>query len=151
MESRYHPIKEGLKINEDGTEITLNGKPMLISEYQLPDRRIKKRLVSFGTKRVSVIRLVCEAWIGLSPSYEHAARRIDEEKGDHYSNLYWGKVGMTISSKKGVIKPCKKMSLDIYNQITEESKNSSIAKVLRERNISEGAFYQFRNKHVNKK
>lgn len=151
MNYRYHPLLEDLKINEDGTEILRKGQVVVIAIDHPEHMRNPRRIVRFGKKNVTVIRLVCEAWHGISPTGEHAARRVDEEKGDHYSNLYWGKKGMTISSAKGVIQPTAKMSMEVYNEVLElNKKGTSIKAILKEKDISENRFYQFQKKHVKK-
>lgn len=150
MEYRYHPIIEKLKVSEDGTIFLLNGEPMTISSDQPKHMRNPRKMVRFGEKNVTTIRLVCEAWHGVSPTGEHAARRVDEEKGDHYSNLFWGKKGMTLSSAKGVPKPTRKMTTAVYNDIVERGKLSSVKKVLKELGISEMTFYRYRKKYVKK-
>ncbi|MDI5894362.1 hypothetical protein [Flavobacterium algoritolerans] len=150
MEYRYHPIIESLKISEDGSEILMNGSPVTISSDHPEHMRNPRKLVRFGKKNVNVIRLVCEAWHGISPTGEHAARRVDEEKGDHYSNLFWGKKGMTLSSAKGVVQPTLKMTPEVYANVMKRSKKESIRAILKELDISENRFYQYRKKHVEK-
>jgi hypothetical protein len=147
---RYHPILEKLKINEDGTEILMNGEPLKIITQKIEHMRNDRRVVYFGKKGVNTIRLVCEAWHGTAPTGEHAARRIDEGKGDHYSNLFWGKKGMTLSSAKGVVQPTLKMTPEVYANIMERSKTETIRATLKELDISENRFYQYRKKHVEK-
>ena len=150
MEFRYHPIIENLKISEDGTIILRNGEPVIIACDHPAHMRNARKLVRFGKKNVTIIRLVCEAWHGIAPTGEHAARRVDESKGDHYSNLFWGKKGMTLSSAKGVVQPTVKMTPEVYAEISEQSKIQSVKAILKEMNISENRFYQYRKKHVKK-
>lgn len=100
MQFRYHPIIEGLKVNEDGSELLLNGKKLSIYQHHLSHGRGSRKLVRIRKKTINTIKLVLEAWHSVSPSAEHAARRIDETKGDHYSNLHWGKKGASLSSAK---------------------------------------------------
>lgn len=150
MEYRYHPIIESLKISEDGSEILMNGSPVTIASDHPAHMRNPRKLVRFGKKNVTIIRLVCEAWHGISPTGEHAARRVDEAKGDHYSNLFWGKKGMTLSSAKGVVQPTLKMTPEVYAKILEQSKTQSVKAILKEMDISENRFYQYRKKHVEK-
>ncbi|WP_298307179.1 hypothetical protein [Flavobacterium sp.] len=150
MEFRHHPIIEGLKISEDGTSIKFNNEDCTIKSYQYKHTRNPTLIVHINRKPITVIKLVCEAWHGVSPSGEHAARRIDETKGNHYSNLHWGKKGMTVSSAKGVVKPTAKMSPDVYQSIMKRSTKESIRSILKELNISENRFYQYRKKHVKK-
>jgi hypothetical protein len=150
MEYRYHPIIENLKVSEDGSIILLNGETMTIAADHPAHMRNPRKLVRFGKKNVTIIRLVCEAWHGISPTGEHAARRVDEVAGDHYSNLYWGKKGMTLNSAKGVVQPTLKMTPESYAKIMERSKKESIRAILKELDISENRFYQYRKKHVKK-
>lgn len=150
MQHRYHPIIEGLKVNEDGSEILMNGQPVIIVSDHPAHMRNPRKIVRFGKKNVTVIRLVIEAWHSLAPTGEHAARRIDEQAGDHYSNLFWGKKGMTLSSAKGVVQPTLKMTPEVYATIMKRSKKESIRSILKELDISENRFYQYRKKHVKK-
>jgi hypothetical protein len=150
MEFRYHPIIENIKVSEDGSVITLNGQPVIIASDHPTHMRNPRKLVRFGKKNVTVIRLVCEAWHGIAPTGEHAARRVDEAKGDHYSNLFWGKKGMTLSSAKGVVQPTLKMTPEVYANVMNRSKKESIRAILKELDISENRFYQYRKKHVEK-
>lgn len=150
MEFRYHPIIENLKISEDGSEILMNGSPVTIASDHPEHMRNPRKLVRFGKKNVTIIRLVCEAWHGIAPTGEHAARRVDEAKGDHYSNLFWGKKGMTLSSAKGVVQPTVKMTPEVYANVMNRSKKESIRAILKELDISENRFYQYRKKHVEK-
>jgi hypothetical protein len=150
MEFRYHPIIENVKVSEDGSEILRNGEPMIIASDHPTHMRNPRKLVRFGKKNVTIIRLVCEAWHGIAPTGEHAARRVDEAKGDHYSNLFWGKKGMTLSSAKGVVQPTVKMTPEVYANVMNRSKKESIRAILKELDISENRFYQYRKKHVEK-
>lgn len=150
MEYRYHPIIENLKVSEDGTLILMNGDPMTIASDHPAHMRNPRKLVRFGKKNVTIIRLVCEAWHGIAPTGEHAARRVDEAAGDHYSNLFWGKKGMTLSSAKGVVQPTAKMNKEVYANVMKRSKKETIRAILKELDISENRFYQYQKKHVEK-
>jgi hypothetical protein len=152
MEFRYHPIIENLKINEDGTKILFNGESMDIKAQKLPHTKVVRRIVNVNRKTVNTIRLVCEAWHGVAPTGEHAARRIDEKLGDHYSNLCWGKKGMTVSSVKEHewIDKIRKMTPDVYETIQQRSKTQSVRSILKELNISATIYQRYKNKHVKK-
>lgn len=147
MQYRYHPIIENLKVNEDGSEILMNGEPIKINVQKIEHMRNDRKVVSLNRKVVNTIRLVCEAWHGEAPTGEHAARRIDETKGDHYSNLFWGKKGMTLSSAKGAKRPTAKMSAIVYSEIMERNKSETIKAILKELDISNNRFYQYQKKH----
>lgn len=152
MEFRYHPIIENLKINEDGTEIQLNGENMDIKVQKIIHTKKVRRIVNINRKAVNTIRLVCEAWHCIAPTGEHAARRIDEKLGDHYSNLCWGKKGMTISSVKEHkwINQVRKMTPEVYAKIQERNKTQSVRAILKDLNISVTIYQRYKNKHVKK-
>lgn len=149
---RYHPIIEHLKINEDGTVIELNGTPMNIKEQTLPHLRRPRKIVYVGAKTVNTIRLVCEAWHGIAPSGEHAARRVDEDKGDHYSNLCWGKKGMTLSAAKTNSWNTRglRMTAKLYKTIQKRNKSENIIPLLKDLKISTAEYYKYNKKHVKK-
>jgi hypothetical protein len=147
MQHRYHPIIEGMKVSEDGSEILLNGEAMKINVQKIPHMRNERKVVTINRKNVNTIRLVCEAWHGVAPTGEHAARRVDEAKGDHYSNLFWGKKGMTLSAAQDAKKPTRKMNAEVYQSILERSKTESVKAILKELDISVNRFYQYRKKH----
>ncbi len=150
LEFRYHPHLENVKVNEDGSIILKNGVPANIVVDQLKHMRNPRKLVYFNLKGVNTIRLVCEAWHGVAPTGEYAARRIDEAAGDHYSNLYWGKKGHTLNSAKGVVQPTLKMTPEVYVNVMKRSEKETIRDILKELDISENRFYQYRKKHVEK-
>lgn len=150
MESRHHPIIEGLKVNEDGTEILLDNEALRIKTYAHKDNRKDMQMVHIKSKLVSVQKLVCEAWHGVAPTGENAARRVDELAGNHYSNLYWGKRGMTKSSAVNhkAHEERRKLTAKIYKKInTRKANGEKLKAILKELDISHGSFYQYRYKH----
>ena len=150
LEFRYHPLLENVKVNEDGSIIIRDGIPLNIVSRQLPHTRNVSKVVYLKRTGVNTIRLVCEAWHGISPTGEHAARRVDEAAGDHYSNLYWGKKGMTLSAAKGVVQPTLKMTPEVYANIKERNATEPLRAILKELDISENRFYHYQRKHVKK-
>ncbi|MGE4345900.1 MAG: hypothetical protein AB7D46_00655 [Flavobacteriaceae bacterium] len=94
MEFRHHPILEGLKINEDGSEIIYLGEKLNPMKMNRTARPTATKIVNFEGRTISVARLVCEAWHGLAPDRDHNATRIKEEDGFHYKNLFWAKKGV---------------------------------------------------------
>lgn len=127
LQFRYHPIVEGLKINEDGSEIYLNG--LLLRQF-ISDKSKKTPTlkVNFGNRAHSVIRLVCEAWNGLSDNTSQRASKINELSNNHYSNLEWKE-----GASNGVGNFKQKISaadVDEILQMIEEKKTlKSIAKI----------------------
>lgn len=93
MESRYHPLIEGLKVNEDGSQITYMGRVLEPKKINRTARPTDTLLVHFMNQTFSVARLVCECWHGTAPDRDHDAIRLDPSLGYHYKNLHWGKRG----------------------------------------------------------
>lgn len=93
MESRYHPIIEGLKVNEDGSKITYMGRVLEPKKINRASRPTATLLVHFMNQTFSVARLVCECWHGRAPDRDHDAVRLDQSLGFHYTNLHWAKRG----------------------------------------------------------
>lgn len=140
---RFHPIVEGLRCNEDGTEITLNNVPLRIKSEP---KGIK--YVHIGTRRVTVIRVVAECWFGMPENSDMAARRQDEDAGDHYSNLYWGKQGMTLkNAKKRDYSQFVKISKDEYLEIEGYRSVGGIRKELKRRGHSLKAWQNARKRY----
>lgn len=126
MEFRYHPIIEGLKVNEDGTEVVLNGE--LLPQFENEKSRKNPTLkVNFNNKSHSVTRLVCECWNGLSEHIGQRASKIDQVSNNHYSNLEWREGG---SNGLGHFNQKIKSSNidDIMELITQNITLSEIAK-----------------------
>lgn len=120
MDFRYHPVIEGLKCNEDGSIIILNGKELVQKKYNRKDTKGAQHLVHFFTKNHSVIRLICECWIGMSENYDYIPRRVDESKGNHYSNLFWSKRGQELNPNfRKPLKLSKEKYFQIKAQIAE--------------------------------
>lgn len=90
---RYHPLIEGLKVNEDGTEIIYFGEKLKAVPINRKSRPCDTLLVNFDNRTLSVAKLVCEAWNGLAPNLDFCATRIDPAADFHYKNLFWAKKG----------------------------------------------------------
>ncbi|WP_281237882.1 hypothetical protein [Flavobacterium praedii] len=88
MEFRYHPIIEGLRINEDGTEIYYNEELLRITKNDTT-RKHPTLKVSFAGRRHTVAKLVCETWNGLRAHTGLYASKIGCLSSNHYSNLEW--------------------------------------------------------------
>lgn len=150
MEFRYHPILEGLLVNEDGSQIFWKGESLSIKTYQPRHTRIPVKMVDIGRKKVSVPRLVLEAWHGMPENLDCAARRHDEAKGNHYTNLYWGSKGMTVSSAVGHAGAMKSRKIS-ENQLTEidnRRKSGELLKdILKDYDASEMAYHRARKRY----
>lgn len=152
MQFRYHPIIENLKVNEDGSQLLLGDKELKIFVHKLPHMKRDRRVVRIYSKTINTIRLVCECWHGSAPTGEHAARRIDEKKGDHYSNLTWGKKGMTISSAKDNDQNNRgnKITPKLYKLVQKRILKEKITAVFKDLKINPNTYYRYKKKHVEK-
>lgn len=118
LQFRYHPIIEGLRINEDGTEIYL--KYVRLRVFVNDRNRANPTLkVNFNNRAHSVAKLVCEAWIGMSEYSTQRASKINELADNHYSNLEW-KEGA--SNGIGIFK--QKLSASDIDEIIEFLKSN---------------------------
>lgn len=150
-EFRYHPLVEGLKVNEDGTEVIYNGVSLPIKVQRLAHCVKERRLVNLGLKQKTIIRLICECWHGAAPSIEHAARRHDEWKGDHYTNLYWGKSGMNRSSAKYTNVKKRSLTDEQFLEIEERRKSEKLKDIVKDYEVSEMAYYRHKKRYYGKK
>ena len=145
MESRYHPVIEGMRVNEDGTEIFIDNNPLRIKTESAGSR-----YVHIGDKRVTVIRLICECWHGM-PEFGKAARRVDERSGDHYSNLYWGSRGMTLNSAKYRAYEPRPIiiTLDQFKALQKRKEKRELGKALTELGLSRNAYLNAEKRYKN--
>lgn len=153
MDFRYHPIIEGLKVNEDGTEILLNGNRLNIYHQKHGLTKKGRKVVQLNQKTVTTTRLTLEAWIGVKPTGEMTARRVEEDGGDHYSNLYWGKTGSTKSNQKNnpAIAAKRIMTREVFDDIEKRKSNESVKDICAEygchsTNYYKSPFYVKKNK-----
>lgn len=150
MEFRWHPILEGLKVNEDGSVIIYQGQQLSIKTQKLAHTRKERKIVNFNRKTVHTIRLVLESWVGMPENKSYAARRVDENAGDHYSNLYWGKAGMTKSSVIGHagVEASRKIDLEKLNEIeTRRANGEKLTDILKEIDASNTAYYRAKKRY----
>lgn len=149
---RYHPIIESLKINEDGTVILLNGQAINIYSQDHGKTKKGRKVVTINQKTVTVTRLTLEAWQGVKPSGEMTARRVDENGGDHYSNLYWGKTGSTASNQKD--NPShdarRKLTRETFDDINARCAKETKKALFKEYGIDSSTYYQSKFYEENK-
>lgn len=120
MKYSYHPEIEGLKVNEDGTEILLDGLPLVIKKRTTGKHPFL--YVNLRSSNQSVVRLVMECWHGMAPYPKMAVRRKDNDNNNcHYTNLEWGAWG-------GNPKNPTKLSVQDENEIWELLQNSNMSK-----------------------
>lgn len=100
-EYRYHPEIEGLKVNEDGSEVLLNEIPVSLKERSRGKHPFK--FFYYKDHQIGLAKLVLECWEGMSPEPKLTAKHIDGDYSNyHHENLQWGKSGgnATYSNKK---------------------------------------------------
>lgn len=149
MESRYHPIIEGLRVNEDGTEIIYQGKKLEPKTYKRKNNSIPMSVVNINYKNITVMRLVNECWNGMSENLDYITKKINPENGNHYSNLCWSKQGVGLShdsSTNFITKP--KLSEPEYIKLKKDKPQSeSLMAYLKRVKISTKAYYTAKKKY----
>ncbi|AUS06453.1 hypothetical protein [Pseudotamlana carrageenivorans] len=90
---RYHPEIEGLKVNENGTEVIYLGEPLTIKELDRKTRPSDLKYVYLKGNIQSVAKLVCECWHGMPDNPRWCATRKVKANGFHFENLYWAPRG----------------------------------------------------------
>lgn len=137
-EFRYHPLIEGLKVNADGTIITLNDEPLKIYIQSHGVTKKGRKVVALNGRTLTTTRLTLEAWQGVKPNGEMAARRIKEDGGDHYSNLCWGKKGSTDSNQKDNVwrEANRKMNKEVFDEIANRLPGVTIKSICAKHGVS---------------
>ena len=143
MEFRYHPIIEGLKVNENGTEVYYNGN--LLAQFVTDkSRQTPTYKVNFQNKAHSVSRLVCEAWNGLRQHSGQRVSKINDLSDNHYSNLEWKE-----GSANGVGNFAQKIKADDLDNIIELLKsNKSQVEIAKMYNVHKCTIGRIHNKYV---
>lgn len=144
-EFRYHPVVEGLRVNEDGTEIWLGNRELSIKESYIEVNKRVRRAVNFGSKHVTVSRLVCECWHGMAENGDFSATMIDETKGQHYTNLYWAKRGMLINPIRR-----RKVSEVDYLEIQDRLKTEKLIDIIKDYPFTKATYCNFKRNYGKK-
>lgn len=143
MEYRYHPIIEGLKINEDGTQVYYNGN--LLTTFANDKSRATPTLkVNFNNKAHSVSKLVCESWNGLRKHSGQRVSKINQISNNHYSNLEWKE-----GAANGVGNFEQKIKPDDIDVIIELLKNNKTqVEIAKMYNVHHSTIGRIHNKYV---
>jgi hypothetical protein len=145
MDSRYHPIIEGLRLNEDGTEIYFNEELLRITEND-KTRKNPTLKVQFNGRKHSVAKLVCETWNGLREHTGLFASKIGSLSNYHYSNLEWKE-----NPNTGVKKFNQVLSADdvenILKRLGNGESNRAIARIYK---VDEANIRRIKKKHDEK-
>lgn len=145
-EFRFHPIIEGLKVNEDGSEVIWNDRTVPIKEVYIGEIKRARRTVNILSKTVTIGRLVCECFHGLSPDGDYAATMLDKNKGEHFTNLYWAKRGTLINPNNR-----RMVTEDDYNAIMKRIEAGETQKeVLRDYPFTKMTFCNYKRKYGKK-
>ncbi|WBX72925.1 hypothetical protein PG913_08415 [Tenacibaculum pacificus] len=100
MAYKYHPEIEGLKVNEDGTQVLYCGELLEVNTLNRKIRKSDMLYVYFNRKTYSVAKLICEAWRGMADNPRWYATRKIKANGFHYTNLFWAPCGTNPEAKK---------------------------------------------------
>lgn len=140
---RYHPEIEGLKINEDGSEILMNES--LVTLRTKNDRTHSLRYINYKNKRIGIARLILESWTGLAPRLNMIPKHRDGDYTNyHYSNLQWGNVG-------GNSKYPPKLLNDVEKEVLKAIEaNVPVPDISNRYNISERSIYKLIKKQKEK-
>ncbi|WP_348814104.1 hypothetical protein [Flavobacterium maritimum] len=142
MEFRNHPIIEGLKVNEDGSEIYYNDVLLRITEDDKTRKNPTLRVV-FNGRYHSVAKLVCEAWNGLREHTGLFASKINSLTNYHYTNLEWKE-----SPNTGVQKFNQKLSAsDIEDILNRIKKGEAMRAIARHYKVDEANIRRIKKKH----
>ena len=145
---RYHPVVEGLKVNEDGTSIIYKGEEVISKTYDRKNNSIPIQMVTVASKSVTVMRLVCECWHGMSDNLGFVVKKVDPEKGNHYANLCWSKQGTGFSHNSPGININPKFSEDQYKELlAEKDPNETLKAFLKRKEVSNKAYYTAKRRY----
>jgi hypothetical protein len=142
MEFRNHPIIEGLKINENGSEIYLNNELLRITEND-KTRKNPTLKVQFHGRKHSVAKLVCETWNGLREHTGLFASKIGSLSDYHYSNLEWKESPNTGVKKFNQVLSSKDVE-DILKRLENGEAIKAIARLFK---VDEANIRRIKRKH----
>jgi hypothetical protein len=152
MKYRYHPILEDLKVNEDGTDIVYKTKSLDIKIYARANKSVLMKIVNINHKTLTTMRLVCECWHGMPENPELVVKKIDQQKGEHYSNLCWSKHGVGVShNSKSIFNVLPKFTEAQFIELMSELKpKEDITKFLKRKKVSTKAYYSAKKRYEQK-
>lgn len=138
-EFRYHPEIEGLKVNENGSEILLN--EIVIEIKVRKSGKNPFRFFYYKGIQIGLARLVLECWSGMPPVPKLSAKHIDGDYTNyHYENLQWGTNG---GNAKNPPKLNPEQKTEILEKIANGKGDSEIAK---EYDVTRNAIFNIRKK-----
>lgn len=145
MKLKTHPILKELQINEDGTQMYWEGKPLKIHEYTNNLNNYPKKIVHIKSGTHTVSKLVCEAWNGMREDLDHIVKRRDlNPNNNHYKNLYWGARGGYRTKKHKRNKQSKIKESEIAEIVEQLNAGVSPSKLARMYNTSTQSIYRIK-------
>lgn len=147
---KYHPEIEGLKVNEDGSEVLLNGEALTVGDASRKERDTDLKYVYFQNRTHSVAKLVCECWNGMAENPRWCATRKVKANGFHYTNLFFAKCGTNPEKKNASRGTRSKISKEDVPKIEKRLKKGEFLKdIAKDYNTSEMSISRIR-KRMNK-
>jgi len=148
MNYRNHPIVEGLRVNEDGTSIIYKGEALVSKTYERKNNSVPMEIVAVGYKTVTVMRLVCECWHGMSKNLDYVVKKVNQTAGNHYSNLCWSVQGTGFShNSPGINTKPKFTEAQFKKLLAEKSPTETLQAFLKRKNVSNKAYYTAKNRY----
>lgn len=143
MDFRNHPIIEGLRVNENGTEIYM--KDALLRSFENDKNRKNPTLkVNFNSVAHSVAKLVNETWNGMREHSGQRTSKINDLGDNHYSNLEWRE-----GASNGVGQFKQKIQPTDVDDIVQLLKNkTSVINIANMYGVNTCTIYRIKNNYV---
>ncbi|MCG8700695.1 MAG: helix-turn-helix domain-containing protein [Bacteroidales bacterium] len=165
--ARLNGIRGEVKVNEDGTKITLNGKPVKIHIIKSERHTSGYYACSIEGRSFYVHRIVAEAYVpNLRPVKYRMVLHINGNTLDnHFENLEWGDAAALYKNRVRIQKPgvgvntidetfrgSSTISYDEALKIAERLDNGEFAKdICKEYGVSEMSIARIRKRYCKKK
>lgn len=160
-------IKGVFKVNENGTQVLHDSKPLNIHVIEPKKNKGKYFAVYVGSKNVYVHKLVAEAWIhNPKPvSFKLVLHKDGNTENNHYENLEWanhkllyqhrvklGIPGVGVSVREKEYRGSSSISYDEAIKVAQRLDNGETAKdISKEYGVSEMSIIRIRKRYCEKK
>ena len=142
---RYHPVIDGLCVNEDGSEVMYFGKNLPIRSYIIGRANVHTTCVHVIRRRINVKKIVLECWHGMRQNRSYCAKMVDSQKGTHYTNLIWARCGGGLEATAS-----QKLTDEDWAAIKSRLQaNEALASIARDYNVSEMIIGRKKRKYIN--
>lgn len=141
---RYHPEIEGLKVNEDGSEVLLNETAVAIKVMKSGNH--SHRYVYLKGSKIAIAKLVLECWKEMPPVPKLTAKFKDGDYTNyHYQNLEWANVG-------GNSKFPPKLTPELEDEIMKKSDEGiSDCELARQYNVARNTIQKLKKRYNKRK